>query len=135
MPTVDMGRISNDMVRRGIGASFATRPETNWLKAGSKKAILAARSQLWDAQHGRWKKEGIAAWLRNIFVYDGALLIVMDRDKMKAIGGIGRKVARFLPDRLGRMMVAYIAWLLPAEKALLKHGQRPPPMDTEMGYL
>jgi hypothetical protein len=33
--------------------------------------------------------------LRNIFFYDGVLLIVTDRDKMEAIRGIGRKVDRF----------------------------------------
>ena len=73
--------------------------------------------------------------LRNIFIYNGALLIVTDRDKMKAIRSIRRKVARFLPDRLGRMMVAYIAWLLPAEEALLEYGQRPPPINMEREYL
>jgi hypothetical protein len=46
MPTVDLGRISDDMMRRGVRSSFATHPKNSWLEAGSKKAILAARPQL-----------------------------------------------------------------------------------------
>ena len=55
-----------------------------------------------------------------MFIYDGQVMIVTDRDKMKAIRDLGRKVARFLPDDAGRMMVAYIAWLLPAELLLTR---------------
>ncbi|KAH7187404.1 hypothetical protein DER44DRAFT_709188, partial [Fusarium oxysporum] len=56
--------------------------------------------------------------MRNIFILDGQVMIVTDRDKMKAIRDNGRKVARFVPDRIGRMIVAYIAWLLPTERVL-----------------
>ena len=56
--------------------------------------------------------------MRNIFIYDGQVMIITDRDKIKAIRDHGRKVARFLPERIGRMMVAYIAWLLLAERVL-----------------
>lgn len=45
-------------------------------------------------------------------------MLVTDRDKMKAMRDIGRKVARFLPERVGRMLLAYILWLLPAERLL-----------------
>jgi hypothetical protein len=57
---------------------------------------------------------------KNIFVFDGQVVIITDRDKSKGLSGGtgGRKVARFLPERLSRMMVAYIAWLLPFEKVL-----------------
>ncbi len=44
--------------------------------------------------------------------------MVIDWDKAKSIRDIGRKVARFLPDTMGRVFVAYIAWLLPAEEVL-----------------
>ncbi|KAH7012733.1 uncharacterized protein B0I36DRAFT_340247 [Microdochium trichocladiopsis] len=57
--------------------------------------------------------------LRNVFVFDGQVMLVTDRDKGKAIRGIGRKVARFLPDTVGRLMVADILWLLPFERLLL----------------
>ncbi|RYP58973.1 hypothetical protein DL771_011043 [Monosporascus sp. 5C6A] len=56
--------------------------------------------------------------LRNVFVFDGQVLLVTDRDKNKAIRGIGRKVARFLPEHVGKMMIAYVAWLLPFERML-----------------
>lgn len=46
-------------------------------------------------------------------------MIVTDRDKMKAIRGNGRKVARFLPEAIGKMMIAYVAWVLPTERVLL----------------
>ncbi|KAH7169496.1 hypothetical protein DER46DRAFT_481947, partial [Fusarium sp. MPI-SDFR-AT-0072] len=35
--------------------------------------------------------------IRNIFALDGQIMLVTDRDKMKAIRDNGRKVARFLP--------------------------------------
>jgi superfamily II DNA helicase RecQ len=172
--SVNMRRISDDMVRRGAGQSFATNPVNRWLEPGPHKAIVAAGTQLWDARTSRWKSGGIKKWmrqlrlfrealliavhiwggqpgrgpevmtlrhcdswqlLRNIFVYDGALLLVTDRDKMKAIRGIGRKVARFLPERLGQIMVAYIAWLLPAERALLQHAKMPEPRPADMEYI
>lgn len=45
-------------------------------------------------------------------------MLVTDRDKMKAIRDNGRKVARFLPDLIGRMIVVYILWLIPVERVL-----------------
>ena len=39
---VDMPRVSDDMIRRGVGASFATNLANRWLEAGPKKAILVA---------------------------------------------------------------------------------------------
>jgi hypothetical protein len=56
--------------------------------------------------------------LRNVFVFDGQVLIITDRDKSRAIRGLGRKVARFLPARIGKMMIAYIAWVIPFERML-----------------
>ncbi|RYP30260.1 hypothetical protein DL768_011198 [Monosporascus sp. mg162] len=60
--------------------------------------------------------------LRNMFVFDGQVLLVTDRDKNKAIRGISRKVAQFLPEYVGKIMVAYVAWLLPFEKMLAARG-------------
>ncbi|KAL6790190.1 hypothetical protein GGI42DRAFT_358951 [Trichoderma sp. SZMC 28013] len=45
-------------------------------------------------------------------------MIVTDRDKAKSIRDMRRRVARFVPDDMGRVLVAYIAWLLPAEELL-----------------
>jgi len=55
---------------------------------------------------------------RNVFVFDGQVLFITDRDKSKAIRGVGRKVARFLPRDASRLLVAYIAWVLPFERLL-----------------
>ncbi|KAK5996336.1 hypothetical protein PT974_03092 [Cladobotryum mycophilum] len=57
---------------------------------------------------------------KNMFVFDGQMMLVTDRDKSRSIKGRGRMVARFLPEHLSLMMVAYIAWLLPFEKVLHK---------------
>ncbi|KAI3572940.1 hypothetical protein IWW34DRAFT_794556, partial [Fusarium oxysporum f. sp. albedinis] len=55
---------------------------------------------------------------KNIFVFDGQVVIITDRDKSKGLnGGTGdRRVARFLHERPSLMMMAYVAWLLPFEK-------------------
>ena len=45
---------------------------------------------------------------RNVYVYGGQVILVTDRDKIKAIRDIGRKVARFLPNRIGRILLTYI---------------------------
>ena len=73
--------------------------------------------------------------MRNIFIYDGQVMIITDRDKMKAIRDNGRKVARFVPERIGRMMVAYIAWLLPAERVLRQRCKLPLPQEKCHEYL
>ncbi|KAG4275400.1 hypothetical protein FPRO04_14400 [Fusarium proliferatum] len=56
---------------------------------------------------------------KNVFVFDGQVVLITDRDKSKGLNGKqGRKIARFLPEGPSLMMVAYIAWLLPFEKVL-----------------
>ncbi|KAG7408486.1 hypothetical protein Forpe1208_v012075 [Fusarium oxysporum f. sp. rapae] len=56
---------------------------------------------------------------KNMFVFNGQVVLITDRDKSKGLNGKqGRKVARFLPEGPSLMMVAYIAWLLPFEKVL-----------------
>jgi hypothetical protein len=73
--------------------------------------------------------------LRNIFMLDGQVMIVTDRDKMKAIRDNGRKVARFMPDRIGRMIVVYIAWLLPTERVLRRECQLAEPRGEQLEYM
>ncbi|KAH7202853.1 hypothetical protein BKA60DRAFT_657532, partial [Fusarium oxysporum] len=73
--------------------------------------------------------------IRNIFIMDGQVMIVTDRDKMKAIRDNGRKVARFVPDRIGRMIVAYIAWLLPTERVLRRECQLAEPRGEQLEYM
>ncbi|KAK7582804.1 hypothetical protein V3481_012103 [Fusarium oxysporum f. sp. vasinfectum] len=62
-------------------------------------------------------------------------MLVTDRDKMKAIRDNGRKVARFLPDPIGRMIVAYISWLIPAERVLRRECQLTEPRDDQLEYM
>ena len=105
------------------------------------KEALMVLLHVWGRQPGRRPEvmtlRHCDTWqlLRNIFVYDGQVIIVTDRDKMKAIRDNGRKVARFLPDRLGRMMIAYVAWLLPAECMLRSEGKLAQPRAEDMEYL
>ena len=54
--------------------------------------------------------------MRNVYIFDGQVLLITDRDK----GRRGRKVARFLSEDLSKVMVAYIAWLIPFERVLYK---------------
>ncbi|KAM3447861.1 hypothetical protein MY3296_008316 [Beauveria thailandica] len=56
--------------------------------------------------------------MRNVFVYGGSVMIVTDRDKAKSMRDMGRKVAQRMDDSMGRVLIAYIAWLLPAEEIL-----------------
>ena len=73
--------------------------------------------------------------VRNTFVHDGQVLLVTDRDKNKAIRGLGRKVARFLPEELSRMLVAYIAWVLPFERVLHTLSGIRGPADADGAWL
>ena len=43
---IDLGRVRDDIVRRGVGESFATRPENRWLKAGPDKVVRLAGPSL-----------------------------------------------------------------------------------------
>lgn len=73
--------------------------------------------------------------IRNLFVVDGQVMIVTDRDKMKAIRDNSRKVARFVPEEIGQMMVAYIAWLIPAERALRRRCKLAEPRGEQLEFM
>jgi hypothetical protein len=47
-------------------------------------------------------------------------MLVTDRDKSNGTSSRGRLVARFLPEDLSRIIVAYITWLIPFEKVVHK---------------
>ncbi|KAK7422456.1 hypothetical protein QQZ08_009508 [Neonectria magnoliae] len=49
--------------------------------------------------------------LKNVFVFDGQVMLITDHDKSRGKRGRGRKVARFLPELPSQMMVTYIVWL------------------------
>ncbi|RYP57593.1 hypothetical protein DL771_011450 [Monosporascus sp. 5C6A] len=130
--SIDAARLVDSMVYEGPGRSFETNGKNEWLRPGYRRVAELARGALWDARAGGWRRDRVTKYLaqlqdfkrahlqlfRNVFVFDGQVLLVTDRDKNKAIRGIGRKVARFLPEHVGKMMVAYVAWLLPFERML-----------------
>ena len=88
-----------------------------------RRALLVA-THVWGGQPGRGPEIMTLRHCdtqqlpRNVFLVAGDVMLVTDRDKAKAIRGLGRKVARFLPARVGRLLVAYVAWLLPFERLL-----------------
>lgn len=94
-----------------------------------KRALLVS-THIWGGQPGRgpeimtMQHADTQQLVRNVFVFDGQVMLITDRDKNKAIRGTGRKVARFLPDDIGRMMVAYITWVIPFER-MLSNVMRP----------
>ena len=86
------------------------------------KRLLMVMMHIWGGQPGRGpemttlKHCDTPQLMRNVFVFDSGVLLITDRDKNRSIRGLGRKVARFLPERVSRMVVAYIAWLMPFEE-------------------
>lgn len=72
---------------------------------------------------------------KNVSVFDGQVMLITDRDKSRAIRGLGRKVARFLPERVGKMMVALIAWFIPFEEMLHHETGIPAPSEALSSYL
>ncbi|OAA73184.1 recQ family helicase [Cordyceps fumosorosea ARSEF 2679] len=105
------------------------------------RELLYAISHIWGGQPGRGPEVATMRHCdsqqltRNVLVLDGQLTFITDRDKMKAIRDHGRKVARFLPDPAGRLVVAYIAWLLPAEQMLLRRCSLPEPEASEVEFM
>ena len=88
------------------------------------KRLLMVLIHIWAGQPGRGpemtklKHCGTQQVAGNIFVFDGQVMIIIDLDKSRAIRGLGRKVARFLPKRIGKIVVVYITWLIPFEEIL-----------------
>lgn len=116
-----------------LGSSVWDAARATWKKSALKawlrqlhrfREMLIVLVHMWAGLPGRGPElttlRHCDTWqlIRSIFIVDGQVMIVTDRDKMKALRDAGRKVARFLPDRIGKMMVAYIAWLLPLEEML-----------------
>jgi superfamily II DNA helicase RecQ len=97
------------------------------------KLLQFANTHIWGGQPGRGPEMSTMRHcdtqqlIRNMFVFDGQVLIITDRDKSRAIRGLGRKVARFLPDKLGKMMVAYVTWVMPWEEMLHEVTKIPGP--------
>ena len=132
------------------GKTTLWRPARGWrLKsvADYLKVVQAFRRvqlgnvHIWGGQPGRGpeimtiKHCDTQQVIRNVFVFDGQVLIITDRDKSRAIRGIGRKVARFLPERVGKLMIAHIAWVMPFEQLLHEQSKIPGPSPSLEAYL
>lgn len=124
--------------------------QNEWKKTNVKKWLQTfcrftegsmAMTHIWQGMPGRGPETSTirhcdtAQLMRNIFVYDGQVMIVTDRDKMKAIRDNGRKVARFLTVRISRMIIALIAWLQPAELMLRRQCGLPEPEGKYYEFL
>ena len=105
------------------------------------KRLLMVAKHIWGGQPGRGpemttlKHCDTAQMMRNVFVFDGEVLLITDRDKNRSIRGLGRKVARFLPARIGRMVIAYIAWLMPFEEFIHDASGVAGPDSTLWSYM
>lgn len=86
------------------------------------RAALFTSLHIWAGQPGRGPEMATLKHCdteelpRNVFVFDGQVVLITDRDKQKR----GRKVARWLPQDLSKAVVAFVAWLLPFEKVLYR---------------
>lgn len=147
----------NDWLKAGpakimglMEASIWDATRNRWKKQGVKKWLRRLRQfretlmvlvHTWGGLPGRGPElttlRHCDSWqlIRNIFVMDGQVMIVTDRDKMKAIRDNGRKVARFVPDGIGRMIVAYISWLIPAERVLRRECKLAEPRGEQLEYM
>ncbi|KAK4441873.1 hypothetical protein QBC34DRAFT_432084, partial [Podospora aff. communis PSN243] len=81
------------------------------------KSTMLAAVHIWGGQPGRGpemttlKHCDTEELPRNVFVFDGLVVLITDHDKQRK----GRRVARWLPEDVSRIMVAYVAWLVPFE--------------------
>lgn len=93
-----------------------------WVKGF--KAIQPVNNHLWSGQPGRGPEVmemlhcDVQQVSGNVKVVDGQVVFITDRDKSRAIRGLGRKVARWLPESESQKMIAYIAWVIPFEQHL-----------------
>lgn len=109
-------------------------PQTGWNRAKVQTylrwvkgfpAIQPVTNHLWSGQPGRGPEVmemlycDVQQVSGNVKVIDGQVVFITDRDKSRAIRGLGRKVARWLPASESQKMIAYIAWVIPFEQHLL----------------
>jgi RAD3-like DEAD/DEAH box helicase len=101
------------------------------------KAALLTAVHIWGGQPGRGpemttlKHCDTTELPRNVFVFDGLVVLITDHDKQRK----GRRVARWLPADVSRMVVAYVAWLVPFEQVLHRLSGIRGPADTLQPWL
>ncbi|KAI8648294.1 hypothetical protein NCS55_01498700 [Fusarium keratoplasticum] len=147
--TIELGRIVDSLTFEGAGRSFATNGRNQWLRPGHRRVAELGKAKLWRQGRG-WRRKAVGQFLSTFrlfamamavvthicaFIFDGQMMIITDRDKSRAVRGIGRKVARFLPELPTKMMVAYIAWLIPTARMLHEQAGIQGPGPSLEGFL
>jgi superfamily II DNA helicase RecQ len=56
--------------------------------------------------------------LRNVFIYDGQVMLVTEYHKSVTITDQLKVIPRFLPERVGKMLIIYLAYVLPFRQLL-----------------
>ncbi|CAK7237145.1 hypothetical protein SBRCBS47491_009877 [Sporothrix bragantina] len=139
------------LTKYGAGSSFINRALNEIeLQPGAAYLLQQSGTKFWD-RDGAFQANRAEAWLRvlarfranllvalhlrsydtvstprNVFVLDGEVVLINERDKHAAVRGKARRVARFLPNRVGVLLVAYLAWLQPTELFFARLLQRLP---------
>jgi hypothetical protein len=73
---IDIGRISDSMVRLGAGQSFTSNPKNSWLEPGPAKVMRLMEASIWDAARNRWKRQKVRTWLRDLRPFREVLFIL-----------------------------------------------------------
>lgn len=110
-----------------------------WVKAF--QAIQPVNNHIWAGQPGRGPEVmemlycDVQQISGNVKVVDGQVVFITDRDKSRAIRGLGRKVARWLPESESKRMVAYMAWVVPFVQLLHDETGIAGPSESLTPYL
>ncbi|KPI44936.1 ATP-dependent DNA helicase tlh1, partial [Cyphellophora attinorum] len=120
------GRAARTLLQQGRTAWHRKRAQRRLRLIERFERALMREVHVWGGQPGRGLELTTIRYAdtvevpRNVYVFEGDVLIISDRDKNRTVRGFGRKVARFLPRRLGRMMVAYLAWIMPFKTFMMR---------------
>jgi hypothetical protein len=110
-----------------------------WVKAF--QAIQPVNNHLWAGQPGRGPEVmemlhcDVQQVSGNVKVVDGQVVLITDRDKSRAIRGLGRRVARWLPEGESQKTIAYIGWVIPFVQHLHEETGIAGVDDSLMPYL
>jgi len=125
-------------------------PQTGWNRAKALvylrwlkgfQGIQPVNNHFWSGQPGRGPEVmemlfcDVQQVSGNVKVVDGQVVLITDRDKNRAIRGLGRKVARWLPESESQKMIAYIAWVIPFGQHLSEELGLASVEDSLMPYL
>ncbi|KAK4441867.1 hypothetical protein QBC34DRAFT_458469 [Podospora aff. communis PSN243] len=119
-PTIVLGDIIDSLVYEGPGRSFATNSKNRWLQAGVGKMAELVGPRLFRAvktEGGRTtykcRRQAVEEFILHLKRFKSTMLAAVH-----IWGGKGRRVVRWLPEDVSRIMVVYVAWLVPFEQVL-----------------